>query len=388
MNTRVNININTNTMFNTGLLNATLHLCRNDPVALLLTQLDVIDDCVLGLNFNSRSSNWHEGRYNTNINTHININTNINTNTSINRQVVSSSYPSLLNLLLPTNTNINTNTNVNTNTNIISLKRELACLTSKYESLLVTHTTLQHQHHTISTRLSLYEHHFHDKLLQIERDEVNRQRFLAEKQALQEMRVQAEERERERVSLLPPKQRQQHRLRIYQQTHTKRLTKEQCNALVRRCWNENDFSDVLRLDSEGYDIVSVSGVDNFTILMCAAGWEHYDIVNLLITNGADVNAVNTNGYTALMYNCSYNSNVRLVQLLIDNGADVGMRHRDGWTAVMLNCSNFPNTQVLEVLIKEGACVNAVQKDGWSALSFARDNDAVEVVQLLLSHGAR
>ena len=49
MNTRVNTNTNTSTMFNTGLLNATLHLCRNDPVALLLTQLDVIDDCVLTL---------------------------------------------------------------------------------------------------------------------------------------------------------------------------------------------------------------------------------------------------------------------------------------------------------------------------------------------------
>jgi hypothetical protein len=68
-------------------------------------------------------------------------------------------------------------------------------------------------------------------------------------------------------------------------------------------------------------------------------------------------------------------------VLIDNGADVNAKDNDGWTALMYAAfSGY--TETAEVLIDNGADVNAKDNDGLTALMIAEGNDQTEIVNLL------
>jgi ankyrin repeat protein len=84
-----------------------------------------------------------------------------------------------------------------------------------------------------------------------------------------------------------------------------------------------------------------------------------DKVKDLIEKGADINAKDNNGMTALMLASKNNRKeiVELVELLIKNGADVNAKDIYGRTALMIASVNG-HKEIVELLIKNGADVNA------------------------------
>jgi ankyrin repeat protein len=101
----------------------------------------------------------------------------------------------------------------------------------------------------------------------------------------------------------------------------------------------------------------VTNVDQSTPLLAAAGVgalgdgdeaagtedEAADAVQLLLDLGADINAVDDNGETA-MHGAAYQSRPKLVQLLADRGADVDVWDREnrvGWTPLMIAHGHRP-----------------------------------------------
>ncbi len=82
-------------------------------------------------------------------------------------------------------------------------------------------------------------------------------------------------------------------------------------------------------------------------------WETLTVeeVRRLVGSGADVNARDENGWTALMRaSLLNNSNKEVIQVLIDSGADVNARDKNGWTALMFASANTSNPEVIEFLI--------------------------------------
>ena len=73
-----------------------------------------------------------------------------------------------------------------------------------------------------------------------------------------------------------------------------------------------------------------------------------DEVKTLIKNGADVNAKNEGGWTALMM-ASENGHNEVVKILIENKADVNIQDSDGWTALMM-ASEYINNDVVKTLL--------------------------------------
>ena len=59
-----------------------------------------------------------------------------------------------------------------------------------------------------------------------------------------------------------------------------------------------------------------------------------DVVRLFIEAGIDVNAPNSEGFTALM-KAAYTGSLPRVSLLSCKGADVNKKGRDGWTPLMM-----------------------------------------------------
>ena len=66
-------------------------------------------------------------------------------------------------------------------------------------------------------------------------------------------------------------------------------------------------------------------------LMTAASLGYSEIVRLLLANGADVNARDAGGGTALIWACN-DGHIDCTRLLLAAGADPGLRNNGGYTA--------------------------------------------------------
>jgi ankyrin repeat protein len=109
-----------------------------------------------------------------------------------------------------------------------------------------------------------------------------------------------------------------------------------------------------------------------------------EMTRLLLDQGAAVNHTTKSGATPILFT----RDAAVVELLIARGADVLKRSKIGETALM-DAATRGDAASAKLLIAKGVDVNAKDHRGYTALMFAAqyDDDAVELVRLLLSNGA-
>jgi ankyrin repeat protein len=103
----------------------------------------------------------------------------------------------------------------------------------------------------------------------------------------------------------------------------------------------------------------------------------------LLAQGANVNAKDYNGMTALDYAVHVCQSVETVELLVAKGAALNAASNIGWTPLHIAAAGS-KTELVRLLIAHGADVTAKDKEGRTPLNLA-NND--EKVALLLSNGA-
>lgn len=140
-----------------------------------------------------------------------------------------------------------------------------------------------------------------------------------------------------------------------------------------------------------------------TALMAAASSGAPEMVQLLLDRGAEVEAKDVYGATALMIAARRNS-VEIVRLLLKSGAQVNAANGLGYTSLM--AASLGYLPVVELLLSEGADVNATTKEGATTLMLAADaerydfsgpsnvsviknyDEKIKIIDLLLSKGAK
>ena len=166
--------------------------------------------------------------------------------------------------------------------------------------------------------------------------------------------------------------------------------------------------------------VNAKDNEDFTPLHCAARQGHEDVVEVLISRGADVNPTNEcrkplhwavmGGHTSIVKlliekgadvnaeDCY--SDVPLVyartreigEILLDNGANPNARDMSSFTPLHYAAGTgyFPNGSVdmVDLLISKGADINLGNGWGGTALSIAKRKGHQEIVDLLRKHGAK
>jgi ankyrin repeat protein len=110
-----------------------------------------------------------------------------------------------------------------------------------------------------------------------------------------------------------------------------------------------------------------------------------DFFDKAIKAGADVNAKNKKGKTALFSSveyCLYQKQLlEKVKKLIKAGADVNIPDKCGNTPLMMSIKNN-DVETVKMLINAGADVNAVNKKTYSVFDIARENGNAEIILLI------
>ena len=130
--------------------------------------------------------------------------------------------------------------------------------------------------------------------------------------------------------------------------------------------------------------VNSQGPGGWTPIMLAALYGEAEDVRLLLAQGANPNAQNDGGGTALMYAIE---DVEKIRLLLDRGADVNARSGEGRTALLIAVGRAGSHAVVKLLLERGASASVRLPDGRGALQLAVAARDASLLSLLLDHGA-
>lgn len=146
--------------------------------------------------------------------------------------------------------------------------------------------------------------------------------------------------------------------------------------------------DTNRARHNPYEGLPQEQLNEHLLYFCENG--DYDQVELLIQNGADVNAACGFGNTALMNVILHDDgDIDIINLLIQNNANIHVVNKEGTNALM-HAARAGFSSVVALLIKNKADVNAVDLNGETALIAAAGSlkGNVETINLLIQHNAR
>lgn len=104
-----------------------------------------------------------------------------------------------------------------------------------------------------------------------------------------------------------------------------------------------------------------------------------------IDAGANIEAIDSEGYTALIYSCAYGYQ-DIAELLISKGANINSFKND--VNPMFAAVNNDNTDVIQILLDAGSDINCTDSEGYTPLMFAAQEGYTNSVSYLLSHGAK
>jgi len=134
------------------------------------------------------------------------------------------------------------------------------------------------------------------------------------------------------------------------------------------------------------DVTATNSIGRNALHEAAGGSEYapsrLPLVNALIEHGADVNAVDKGGTTALMIAANH-AHADVVKRLIAAGADIHARDDDGRTALMEAAGSLDNqVEMVTELLKRGADKEIRDKYGRTAFSAIRTNTDPQLKVLL------
>jgi ankyrin repeat protein len=164
-------------------------------------------------------------------------------------------------------------------------------------------------------------------------------------------------------------------------------------------------------------VEAFGGVDDQLIQAAKSG--DVTLVYNLLKKGADANAKDRDGWTALKW-AVWHGQLEMVKVLVEGGANINAKILGGRTLLMESAardhelreawyrelwyslrrlyrygfmgptrpSGKEDPQIVRLLLKKGADVNAKDKDGWTALKRAQKRGATEIMELLKAHGAK
>lgn len=153
---------------------------------------------------------------------------------------------------------------------------------------------------------------------------------------------------------------------------------------------EGDVDQVAKL--LGSDVARPGGYDTedgaeigYTAFLLASTKGHFDVMNLLLSRGANINATTKYGWTSLML-AAKRGDVACLDFLLARGVDVNHLSPDHWTA-LAEATSRGNTELMKMLLAAGADPELRSQHDWTPMMHAAYRGDVESADLLLQSGA-
>lgn len=126
-----------------------------------------------------------------------------------------------------------------------------------------------------------------------------------------------------------------------------------------------------------------------TALHWAVQEGHLDVIQLLVSNGADINKKYDYGMPPL-YEVAADGNTKIVKYLLDNGADIDAKSEAGVTSLIIASCYFYSDQfeTVKLLVQRGADIHAKNNDGKTALFYAQEYRIDDIANFLKEQGAQ
>jgi ankyrin repeat protein len=140
------------------------------------------------------------------------------------------------------------------------------------------------------------------------------------------------------------------------------------------------------LGNKGDSLVNKTDGNGQTALYWAAKGGHPAVMQLLLENGADIEAKNSKGWTPL-HSAAERGNEAVVYLLLEKRADAKAKDKSGWMALHSAARSGHKAIVRLLLSTNDDDVNAEDKEGNTALHEAAGNGHNAVIEVLLENRA-
>lgn len=141
--------------------------------------------------------------------------------------------------------------------------------------------------------------------------------------------------------------------------------------------------DVVRSLARGIDVNQTAG--GTKPLMLAIEYEKESTVELLLKCGAQIEAMDGNGNTALI-NAARNSRGKILKRLLQAGANVDACNNHGVTSLMVATKNG-SEEMVQALLEKRPNLEAKNHDGETALLIGSREGLTSIVRMLLKNGA-
>ena len=150
---------------------------------------------------------------------------------------------------------------------------------------------------------------------------------------------------------------------------------------------DDDIDTVRQELAAGTDVNSRRPYGEWTPLMTASFHGYLEIVRELLAPGADIDAMDDQGYTSV-YGASFRGHLDVVKELTSHGANVNMVSNESGKNALMMASENGSLEIVKDLLDHGADINAkATSEGWTPLIWAVQAGHVEVVRELMKRGA-
>ncbi|XP_046558384.1 ankyrin-2-like isoform X2 [Haliotis rubra] len=171
----------------------------------------------------------------------------------------------------------------------------------------------------------------------------------------------------------------------YQQAMKNSDKRQKDNDFHRAC-KLGDLDRVVRILSEDLDNLNRKDSHGRTGLMVAAYQGHRDVVELLVTKGADLTSVDKGGDTVLHAACRA-GDISIVKFVLSKDElDVNSSDKSGMTPAM-SAARWGYLDVVKLLLRRGAKMQLVDDEGDTILHYACRGGHEDVVECIVSSDA-
>jgi len=120
---------------------------------------------------------------------------------------------------------------------------------------------------------------------------------------------------------------------------------------------------------------------NALMLACESPKADIELVKTLIDKGANINAISDRGATALMAAAKIGHN-DIVEILVSNGADINARNFDHNITPLIWAASGGHSYIVKFLLRNGADRNIRTYNNYTAATIAKENGHYSIVEIL------